>query len=454
MNFYRTILSLSIASLLTACGGSSNDDKPTTTPPPSGTNPPPVTQIEYKVIDGYLANAEVCIRATATADCNLVGKTDENGVIKIASDKKGQLVATIKAGETTDKDIVGFVGNSYQMVADISASTPNVITPFTTLDALDTKKSMDDIAADLDLPKDLLAGDYVASEADKSAHVHAIARSFTKQLAPSEKDNDVAQLHTDAKVINDYINTELANNDTDLDTVNVTIENGKAEHEKKISKLEDFLEGRPLYFASLNSYHRKDEGVFKVSLADGKIIKNGNVTGSYSIDGDILKFGDESDKYIYTSDNIALAVPQENVKDLILSSPNNFELKDGTRVKPFTKEEFVGNSIYTLWDDSLNPTPKPFLASFTFAESKVSVDDGKESFETTWFIERGKLIIVLPEDKKASDRERGLELIRTISSPDVTIIHDVGAPNRAESLMFKDENLARTVHSKWISASK
>ncbi len=206
----KTLIALSISSLLSACGGSSAD-KPET-PVAITPDTTPAVAAEFRVIDGYLSNASVCVIAEGARYCVEVGTTDENGLITLPVDiTSGQVVATITAGQTQDADRVGFVGNSYQLVANISAETPNVITPFTTLDVLDTTKSMTDIAAELNLPESLLNSDYVTSDDAHKAHVHALARAVVTELDVDKASNDVAALFTKTSIINDYINESLAN---------------------------------------------------------------------------------------------------------------------------------------------------------------------------------------------------------------------------------------------------
>ena len=80
--------------------------------------------------------------------------SNSNGFIVIPeSYTAGQIVVSAIAGQTSDNDGVGFIAQSCQIVANISVDTPNVITPYTTLDALDTDKTMADIANDLGLIK-------------------------------------------------------------------------------------------------------------------------------------------------------------------------------------------------------------------------------------------------------------------------------------------------------------
>jgi hypothetical protein len=213
--------------VLFGCGGGSSSDEKTAIDDTS--SPGTATTVQYRVIDGYLSNSDVCIIVQGDTHCESIGKTDGNGIIAVSGDiTAGQIVATIIAGQTQDSDGVGFMGRSYQMIAEISVDTPNVITPFTTLNSLDSTRTMNDIATLLSANKD---------------------------------DNDVSALHTQIAAINEYINTELINANVDLNNVNIFMDGDSVMHKKAIGQLSDFLENGEVYTGSLSSAFFAMEGV-------------------------------------------------------------------------------------------------------------------------------------------------------------------------------------------------
>jgi hypothetical protein len=449
INMKKILVSLTVASMLSACGGSSSGDS-VQAPIDSKITPTPIA-VEYRVIDGYLSAADVCLIATGEANCESIGKTDENGSISVASDiTAGQIVATVVAGQTKDADGVGFVGRSYQMVATISSDTPNVVTPFTTLVSLDATKSMADIAASLNLPESLLSGDYVASEDVKKSQVHALARGLATLLSGNKDDNDLSNLVEQVAAINEYITTELANNNVDLNTVNFIINGNTVTHNKAITKLSDFLESGDVYVGSINSAFFAMEGVRPASFSNGQMTMNGFTT-SYEIDGDKLIMtvdgGKEADRFIYTSADLTLSVPLKE-KDLTVMSHNLFgDSVDFELTNTWDETDFIGKTYYLVFDDasSMDQTPVPVIVSFSFSQSTVKITEGDSSVESPWKIFLGMLNIDMLE---AGVGERNFVFAKSISDNNITLVRDL-KDGRAPSLLFKEESLARAVYAKW-----
>lgn len=448
----KTLISIAIVSLLSACGGSSSDDNTNATTPPVTvpvTPPvtPPVTATAYRVIDGYLNAADVCVIAEGKSDCVSIGKTDLNGMIELPSAMAaGKVVATIVAGQTTDADTVGFVGKSYQMVANISAETPNVVTPFTTLDVLDTTRTMTDIAAELNLPESVLSGDYVASEDVAKAHVHALARGIVTQLATNKDTNDVSTLYTQTTAINKYINTELGNANVDLNTVNIVMNSGVITHNKLVRQLSDFLESGEVFMASLDVGFYAKEGVIKASFSNGQVTTN-NFTQSYVIEGDKLRMTSDgrtgTDQYIYTSEDFALSIPLAD-KDLIISSHTDF----GQEVSKWNKIDLIGQTVYLLFDDagSAVSETRRTITKLVFSDSTVEITEEGKSFEMPWKINvDGSLEI---DGVSTGFAERKITFTKLISDQNITLLSDL-IGGRPLTLMLKDESLAQTIFDKW-----
>ena len=443
----KTLIALSITSLLTACGGSSSEE--------SGLNS---SSTEYRVIDGYLNKADVCLIAEGETNCGEIYQTDENGLITLpAGTESGQLVATIVAGQTSDADSVGYVGKTYQMIANISDTSQNVITPYTTLDALDSTKSIEDIAADLGLSVDLIKGDYVASNHEDKVKVHAIARALATQLAEKKDDNDSAKLSTLATEINEYITTELENNDTDLSKQNIVIdENGAISYEKAITSLSDFLESAELTVQSLNSYRANHEDKGTATFSNGQFtLTNDENPSSYEIIGNkltLLSDGEteaETDQYLYVSNKLSLSVPLENTKDLILTSTSA-----AINTTAWTKTELTGNTFYFISDDAGTDisTPKPLIMEMKFNEDSVIISDITDINEETgdgetvsWNIAEGKLTI-----NTLDVTERDLIFSKEISDNNVTMLSDSAKEGVALTAMFKEKSFATSIYESWV----
>ncbi|WP_448564121.1 hypothetical protein [Thalassotalea ganghwensis] len=429
---------------LTACGGSSSSEDVSEKP----SQTPTMKAITLKVIDGYLDKAKVCVIPTGETDCKAVGETDEHGEITLPDNfASGVVLATIIAGQTKDQDRVGFVGNSYQLAAEISENSEHVVTPFTTLDYLDSNKSMADIAAELGLEENLIANDYVVQDSNEAAQAHAIARGLTRKLSVALENNNVSDLSAYSVKLAEYINTDLVNAAVDLDKVNVVVINGQVTHFKAITSLEDYLNG-DLYMFSTNFDAYSREEIRIVNFSQGQASINGGSPHSYSIDGDVVNFGGERDQFIYVSHNLALQVPIAD-KDLIVTSPQNF-----LESHNWSDVDFVGKTVYFLNDDSFcdrsycsesDLEPDPTLNEITFSEEEATMVDNGESIMFPWRIENGNLVLKLT----AIGNERDIEFSPSVTDGNITVAKDIGY-GRAPSLIFTDKSLAQSVHHSWL----
>lgn len=446
----KSLITISTLSLV-ACGGGGSDSSAENTPTHTSPDTSTPTAIEYRVIDGYLSNANICIIPQVGSTCESVGVTDENGIITIPGvTTAGQIVATIIAGQTQDADGVGFVGRSYQMVADISEDTPNVVTPYTTLDVLDETKSMSDIASYLNLPESVIHGDYVASSVDEKSHVHALARGIATQLATNKDENDIADLYITASAINEYVMSDLANSDVDLDTVNIIVDGEVVTHENAVTDLSVFLENGEVYVSSLNSAFFAMEGVRVATFTNGQVTMN-NSTANYKINGDKLIFeinGEkETDQFLYTSSDFSLSVPIAD-KDLTVMSHTAFSNEinyDNT----WEVNDFTGKTFYLLFDDapSIDEAPEPIITKMEFSETTVKITEGIKTIVSPWEIFRGWLKIDLLE---AGVGERNIVFVKSIADENITLIRDL-QEGRAPSLLMTEETLAQSIYNNWIS---
>lgn len=444
----KTLIAISVASLLTACGGSPSSENAVI----SDTGSANIRSTEYRVIDGYLNNADVCLIAETETECKEMGKTDENGLIILpAGTESGQLVATIVAGQTSDADSVGYVAQTYQMIANIDEDSQNVITPYTTLDALDSNKTIDDIAAELGLSVDLIKGDYVASNHEQKIQVHSIARTLATQLAEKKQDNDSTELFNKITAINDYINITLGNTDVDLSEQNIVIaKDGTISHEKAINGLADFLESGPLYFQSLNTYIFNQESVRSIIFNEGQTTFTNDddtvtITDSYEISGNTLTLGNrETDEFIYVSNELSLSVPLDRYQDLILiSNSDSYE-----KITDWTSTELIGNTFYLVSDDAgtNNSTPDPLLITIKFNEDSVIISEkNSDDIEVRWSIEDGRLTIYASDET-----DRDFIFSKSVADKNITMISDSGKQDVALTAMFKDKNLATSIYNRWV----
>ncbi|MEH6454752.1 MAG: hypothetical protein V7749_00390 [Cocleimonas sp.] len=426
--FKKSVLSLALITTIAACGSSSDDSEKVETLPSVATSS------TFTVIDGYLSNASVCVMLAAGGDCTAIGKTNAEGEIEIEAKYDGYtVVASVIAGETTDSDKAGFVGHSYEMR---SAEGSSVVTPYTTLAALDDTKSLADIASELNLTPAVVAGDYIA---ENDAKAHLIARTLANRLDADYGKADSTALLETAKMASTYIDTDLANIDEDLSNVVINVgEGNKLTHKARIASIADFLEDAdqttPRYMASLNESWFKSEGISSVSFVDGNIYIEGRLLGSYTIEANTLVItGDGSDEFIYLSDEFALTVPNQGDMNVIAMADL------ATAKTDFTQKAVEGSSWYYVADDSGNGKIDIMSATFHFKTDTVTgFLDGKE-IDYDYAIENGKIVI------PSIDVE-----FKYITGNEEAVVIDDGFGKMA--LLVADNNLANRIVAKWAIA--
>lgn len=445
----KTLLALSVASLLTACGGSSDGDTSTIN---SST---PNSSTQYRVIDGYLSNADVCLIKENETACTSIGLTDENGLITLPEGTvSGQLVATIIAGQTTDADSVGFVGQTYQMIADINEDSAFVITPYTTLDVLDETKTIDDIAADLDLDVDLIKGDYVTSNNANKDKAHALARALVTQLSEDQKENKVSELLTKAIAIKQYIDDNVG---VDLNEQNIIfLDDDSISTIKAIKKLDDFLVNKDgLIMFSLNPAYYSEEGELTVLFnKDGTGTIDSDYDSqkmfSYKIKGNTLtsKINNESatDEFIYVNETFALSVPVAD-KDLnIITTSNKNE-----EIESWDRESLIGHTYYLIFDDASTSEKNadPSLMTIIFSDEIVKITENGESKEFGWNVNSEGYVKLLTGNNFG---DRDVTISKKMSDGVITVYKDYY--NDSFGLILSDKNLAHSIYKKWSTITK
>lgn len=441
--YIKSALALAILASLTACGSS---DDSTITDNSTGTT--------YTVIDGYLSDANVCVIAPDDADetCIEIGRTDNNGEIVISEAYEGYtVVATILAGQTKDSDQVGYVTQSYEMR---SAEGVPVVTPYTTIAALDDNTTLEDIANTLDLDIEDIAGDYTENK-----EAHLIAQVLAAQFDADNSDDSVNALLTMASEASSYIS-----NIDDLDGIELAIDDsGSISSQESISRLNDFLEDEntdtPRYIVSLSPFYYQKEGMFSVSYVDGTYTYfDGfeSFSASYRIDADAdsityisTEYGDETDTYIYVANDFALSVPNEG--DINVTSMVNLETTTGT----FITDELVGTTLHYVESGTEN-SDKLFYAKLEFtseteitvyvetADSANDLDDGIEdgfyTYSDTYNVNDGQLTL------------EGTEMTfeKVLSNDDLTLVRSLeSSDEQLFALLFSDYDFANAIKNKW-----
>ncbi|MGR2765949.1 hypothetical protein ACUYOF_00175 [Photobacterium ganghwense] len=441
--FSALTASLIAALSLTGCGSDSSDSSKVITPDQPSSK-------EITVIDGYLTNALVCADRNNNKKCDadeVIGETNASGRLTIeAADAKHSLIAKVVAGKTSDSDKPGVLGSSYELIANADSE---VVTPFTTMAAVQDK-SMDALAAELNLDIDMISGDYVAAKGNAKTQeaaqkAHLMARSLTTELAPTIEQNDAQALADTAKKLGEAIE-ESINKGANLDKIIIEIdESGNANIGTMFTSLSDYLEGNTLQLASLNKAYAADEGIFQIQFNNGEMTitskKDGTSTSEYSIEGNALVHQEDGETsketFIYISEQTSLAVTPQN--DLFV-----WTTKDLSSPQPITAEMVEGQTWYFLDDDSSSFKPDPVMAAMAFGkDGMVTITEGEESFDLPWKMVDSELHIDFPE----GDRDMQMQLLTKDSN--VMTITDTLRKNMSFSLLFKDKAMAESVYKKW-----
>ncbi|MCG3885312.1 hypothetical protein I3271_11540 [Photobacterium leiognathi] len=471
MQFKPSILTVSLLTILTLSGC---NDSSSPTPNTESSTTPDNNSVTVKAIDGYLANAEVCIDKNNNAICEDAEKlkthTNKNGEVNIdIADAKYNIIVTAKAGQTSDSDRGGVLGKDYQYILkanpETTAGSTVTVTPFTTL-AYKNNKTIEQIAADLNIPATVISGDYVALKREDGENknsakkAHLLARSITTTLPSTIDKINPTLLDTSISKIQDKI-SELENTDKDLDSITIEIsDKGVADSvttytlNKYFSHAEGDEPHNYMYMTSLNKAYADKEGTKYVAvIADKTIIMapkdiNDPTTYQFKIDGNDLittKEGSEStkDTFIYLSHEVSLSVPQAD-GDLTL-----WKKRGEFTPTSLESETFIDRKFYFISDDSTNTDANPIIAEMTFSQDKVTiVEEGLETMSLSWSIdESGHLFIEFPE----GDTNMTLALISKDSN--IMITKDQNRTNTF-GMFLSSKNMANMIMQKWSAIKK
>lgn len=166
---------------LVGCGGGSSDY-------------PEIISLEGKAIDGYLANATVCVDENANFQCDQGEEsttTDGAGNFELLSADEDSLLVLESTENTVDLTTGQAVGEGLHLTAPFDATS---ITPLTTLavskaqvEGVSYAQAKSDIATAVGVPNgvDIDNYDYVAAQedgSDEAASIHVLANVVAKLI--------------------------------------------------------------------------------------------------------------------------------------------------------------------------------------------------------------------------------------------------------------------------------
>ncbi|KHA59230.1 hypothetical protein NL53_15880 [Vibrio variabilis] len=446
-----TLVCLSTAQLMACGGGSSGSDTPQA-PPTSRT---------VQVVDGYLENATVCVDRNLDNRCApnefIEGTTDSMGRIEVAAaDANYPLIANIIAGETKDSDQIALASKSYQMIAPAKINTIN---PFTSIAHL-SGKSLEQIAADLNLPADVLTGNFVANRSTSidAAISHLIARSITRDFPPALSDATPADLQATLMAYKDKAD-ELANQ-LDIHELNKRVlhqapDGSVSSDNQMVANLSDYLENNGEFQVTPLS---KDDESTRANF-DGT-----NVTGSfvgaaqraYTTENNqlVLDATDSSSarayQFIYLSHHLSVSYESSSKTYQVWTHK---DLSSGYDL--VISDDLLRSQTLTLLRSSINSADQGDLELVTLSFAKegnqVSVDfaDATPDVMATWTIESAPdlpdvIRIDPPEGSKAPTIRLGImeDAAQHWLARDLSL-------NGRYALVLNDTNLAHTLFDFW-----
>ncbi|KJF84926.1 hypothetical protein [Photobacterium leiognathi] len=451
MQFKLSLVAASLLATLTLTG--CNDDS--SSAPETGTSTPDNSAITIKAIDGYLANAEICIDRNNNNACDtdekLTVKTDKNGEAKISKeDAKFNIIVSAKASVTSDSDKSGKLGNDFQYIVSASDHIENKtisVTPFTTM-AHTKDITLEALASELDLPLNIIAGDYVAQkESDDNAQkVHAIARSITTTLPTTIASIDADKLVKTTTDISKILDEKI-NNKEDLNNISIEFdEKGQAVSKEIYTTASYFAAGEEMWAVSLNKAFATQEGIDHAKVISANTLEmtryntGKTSTGEFTINGDAIVSDGEADTFIYMTHDVSLAVPQ-NDGDLILWSKKDLRDKEAVYA-----ETFANKTFFYIADDSTSHNPDPMMAKMHFNADKVTIEEAGESMELSWAIQGENLFIDFPE----GDNDMNFKIIA--KDRNLLITEDSTVKNMF-GMFVANEALAKDLLTKWKASS-
>lgn len=442
----KSLLLTSVLSalVLAGCGSDSSSD---------AGGGQPATSKTVSVIDGYLENVSVYVDRNGDnipADDELVGVTDVNGQVTLQLvDEHYSLIAMVEGGSSKDADRIGEVSRSVTFTAPGGS---DVVTPFTTLLA-DAAVTMDSLSATLNLPKNVIAGDYVAlkSQTSKAVMAHAIARTVAGLLSGSASTVSAADIVTSLAVVIPSIDGYVNQNGLDaLDGVTFAVKGEQVSPVINYTDLGPYLDSEERWsFVSLNTFFAQDEGVRTVAFnsvdrtfdlfdQDDILI----ATEEYLIDGrKLFATGGVSDQFIAITPSVSLVKTSE-IGDFVvwskkdIAAPYQAELLAGN--------EFSGEKWYMLFDDSTTSEPEQKISTFSFAqldgspEGAVTITQDGAVIEGSYYVttEQGQQGVIAPLYINFSTTEEPFKLLQLASSESIRVMYDM---NRGTYFVFTND---------------
>ncbi|WP_253823177.1 hypothetical protein [Vibrio kanaloae] len=472
-----SVLTSTIALALAGCNSNSSStstsDSGTTGTGDSGSTGGAYT---LQAIDGYLVNAEVYAdidqNGTLSDSDKMLGTTGENGTFTVESDYKDYpIIIKAIAGQTFDTDKAGTLTSNVELIAEKGSS---VVTPFSTY-AVKTGKTLDEVAAELQMDVSMISSDYIASKSnadqatkETASKVHLAARSIT-QTVNSLDTIDTAGFEDKVRAIKNAVDVEFnnASDKSSLDGKLVKLDgsNQASTEEMPTGTLQSMMLDNVYYGINTNSTYAKIEGVSTIGF-EAEPNKDGSVSYMFHNDKNEEAFKGTA---TFSYDGFSTVDNGKTIKESIIYygkdtlSGNNEEFyldvtNDGdmiaftTRLETlatFSQDDIINQTYYVLFDDAgSTTTPDVTMAKMTFNDDGTMVIvEGSETFtDKTWDLIEGGLSI-----SGIYDDGRDWNVTPAVGNDSMILLVNKTENPYIAHVMVKNEDLANSLYQKWNS---
>ncbi|MCG9559373.1 hypothetical protein [Vibrio kanaloae] len=464
-----SVLTSTIALALAGCNSDSSS---------TGTSGSSSTSGAYtlQAIDGYLVNAEVYAdidqNGTLSDSDKMLGTTGENGTFTVESDYKDYpIIIKAIAGQTFDTDKAGTLTSNVELIAEKGSS---VVTPFSTY-AVKTGKTLDEVAAELQMDVSMISSDYIASKSnadqatkETASKVHLAARSIT-QTVNSLDTIDTAGFEDKVRAIKNAVDVEFnnASDKSSLDGKLVKLDgsNQASTEEMPTGTLQSMMLGNVYYGINTNSTYAQIEGISTIGF-EAEPNKDGSV--SYTFDN---KKNEEAfkDTATFSYDGFSTVSNGRTVKESIIYygkdtlSGNSEEFylnvtNDGDMIAfttqfdalaSFSQDDIINQTYYVLFDDAgSTTTPDVTMVKMTFNDDgTMTIVEGSETFtDKTWDLIEGGLSI-----SGIYDDGRDWNVTPAVGNDSMILLVNKTETPYIAHVMVKNEDLANSLYQKWSS---
>ncbi|WP_237668601.1 hypothetical protein [Vibrio toranzoniae] len=468
-------LSVLASTITLALAGCNSDSSSTGTSDSSSTG----GAYTLQAIDGYLINAEVYAdidqNGTLSDSDKMLGTTGENGTFTVASDYKDYpIIIKAIAGQTFDTDKAGTLTSNVELIAEKGSS---VVTPFSTY-AVKTGKTLDEVAAELQMDVSMISSDYIASKSnadqatkETASKVHLAARSIT-QTVNSLDTIDTAGFEDKVRAIKNAVDVEFnnASDKSSLDGKLVKLDdnNQASTEEMPTGTLQSMMLDKVYYGMNTNSTYAKVEGVSTIAF-EAEANEDGSVSYMFHNDKNEDAFKGTA---TFSYDGFSTVDNGETVKESIIYygkdtlSGNNEEFylnvtNDGDMIAfrtekdksdplaTFSQGDIINQTYYVLFDDAgSTTTPDVTMVKMTFNDDATMVIvEGNETFtDKTWDLIEGSLSI-----SGIYDDGRDWKVTPAVGNDSMILMVNKTENPYIAHVMVKNEDLANSLYQKWSS---